>query len=242
MPLPQEPFRLSRRSLLSRGSVAAGSALLLPIRRHLFAQMPNAAGVQYYSGYNLITILPGMVFPSSVTATFDAYANGAYTAVDVSAVKPDQTGWLFTDTALTTQVGSGSNSPISLQNPAGQWSLLGNPSSSFPARISGADAAYVFDGASQTYQATTTIPIGQAAWVFTQAARTVVASPANPAVSSPDTGANIPSQLDQANRDAKIVVSSKQDVSKYFEPITQAQAKVLEQQSLGPNALSANLA
>lgn len=75
--------------------------------------------------------------------------------------------WVYftQNTDITLNPAGGSNEPLGITAPAGQYFMAGNPSSTQAATISGADAVYTYDPLNG-YRSTTTLQPYQGAWVL----------------------------------------------------------------------------
>jgi hypothetical protein len=123
-----------------------------------------AGAVLYHRGWNLVAAPAGTRIQASGTlftlqpgdATKTGYGYWAYFAADA--------------TVAFTNAGAPS---YTVQLPAGQWVLIGNPSATNEVTVTGGDIVYTYDPIAGQYQTTTKLEPGQGAWVFSASGGTV---------------------------------------------------------------------
>lgn len=167
------------------------------------AQAPSAGmSVTYPAGWSLAafpanTDLAGAVGPLYTLLPFDS----AYTPVQLSDVTKASVCsaflaprcepplptcvvscgfWAYfpAPTRITLTSGNPGYPSYRVSVPAGQWLMVGDPSSTAPASVSGADAVYVYDPASG-YHTSTTLQPGQGAWAYSAAGALVSVTPSS---------------------------------------------------------------
>lgn len=140
------------------------------------APEPGPGQVRFPSGYSLAGFPQG-TDPSGALALFgwfDAGAGSAYTSVPSADMVPGRGYWVYFPCPTTVDLGHSSSSASST---LGEYhaSIVGNPSATSPATVSGHDftARWVPDLAGgaggyevSTYRQPQTMPIGTAVWVF----------------------------------------------------------------------------
>lgn len=138
---------------------------------------PSAA---YLAGYNLVGV------PSSTTLPVDAYrldpASGSYVSVVAGTPLSGGTGYLaYFPAATTVPLASPGAASAQVSVPGGSYALVGNPSATGMATISGADLVQVYNAALQTYlPQLEPLPPGGAALVYAAQDATVTIIAAAP--------------------------------------------------------------
>lgn len=74
--------------------------------------------------------------------------------------------WAYFAAATSVRLNGAGESSTTVQAPAGQWLMVGNPSGSQAVSIRGADEALAWDAAAGSYRSVTQLAIGQGAWVL----------------------------------------------------------------------------
>lgn len=139
---------------------------------------------QVHAGVNLIGVPAGtdLSGASAVFALNDA--GTGYTLLSGSPAAGK--GYVaFFDSDTTLALPAGSNSAITQALPAGVWMLIGDPSGTLPANVSGADALYTYDAVAGKYVAASQLQPGQGAWVWSAAGATITIAPQQPATPTP---------------------------------------------------------
>lgn len=136
------------------------------------ASNPNA--VSYAAGWNLVAGTDGTTLSgaSGSLYTLQPGDSNYQTLAPGAPLKGGQGYWVYFSAATTQTLAGGGSASVTIDVPAGQYVMLGNPSLR-PATVSGADLVYVFDPNANGYVATTTLQPGQGAWVLTLARRRV---------------------------------------------------------------------
>ena len=140
----------------------------------------DAAGVprSFHAGWNLVALPRG----TALTGVQELYTFQPGDS-DYEAVQPDQGSeaglgyWAYFGANTAVNLAQGGSDAYSVDAPAGQFIMIGDPSGSMPATVSGADAVYTYDAASG-YQQTTTLLQGQGAWVMSTDGGTITVTPA----------------------------------------------------------------
>jgi plastocyanin len=143
------------------------------------ATTPGQQTAQVRGGVNLIGVPAGTDL-SAATAVFALNDAGTgYTLL--SGAPAAGKGYVaFFDNDTTIALPAGSNNPVTQTLAAGVWLLIGNPSGTLPARVTGADALYTYDALAGKYvQATQLLP-GQGAWVLSAKGAMITITPQQP--------------------------------------------------------------
>ena len=135
---------------------------------------PSAA-VRLHAGWNLVAAPPGSALPPGTAARYTQPARlASYAMVPVDTGDDFMSGWgywLYEDADVDLSLAPGVPA-FSVIVPARQWVLVGNPSGTGIAAITGADVAYTYSS-EHGYIAATSLQPGEAAWVYASAAATV---------------------------------------------------------------------
>lgn len=147
--------------------------------------------VTYQPGWNLVALPPGTVLTGADGPLYTYQAGDTnYETVQQGQATTSAYGyWAYFTTATTETLAAGSNAAATVTAPAGQYIMVGNPSGSQSASVSGADIVYGFDTAANNYAVTTTLAPGQGAWVYSASGGTITITPST---SSSTTTANQP--------------------------------------------------
>ena len=161
---------------------------------------PVSAGgqtAQVHAGVNLIGVPAGTDL-SAATAVFALNSAGNGWTL-LSGAASAGTGYVaFFDQDTTIALPAGSNSAMTQTLPAGVWMLIGDPSGTLPAKVSGADALYTYDAVAGKYVTATQLLPGQGAWVWSAKGATITITPQQPGAAS----APSPSPVPQATQPA----------------------------------------
>jgi hypothetical protein len=166
-------------------AIAALPLLLAGIAPAVHAQTSGQLR-KYPAGWNLVAIPAGTdFFVASTIYTAQPYdlgyeqsppSQGTITGygywADITSV--DASGY-SRGVGLT----SGSSAPYTINVPAGQWIMVGNPSGMLLASIQGADTSWTYDPVNG-YQPTTILQPGQGAWVASAGGALVTVTPIQP--------------------------------------------------------------
>ncbi|HZU77309.1 MAG TPA: hypothetical protein VFA70_11130, partial [Dehalococcoidia bacterium] len=85
--------------------------------------------------------------------------------------------WAFYSADTDVPLPAGSNAPVTVTAPAGAWLLVGNPSGTQPATVSGADAAWKYNATTGGYVPGTVLNPGEGAWVISMAGGRITVAP-----------------------------------------------------------------
>ena len=133
----------------------------------------GGANVNYGPGWNLVAGPAGTVFPVGLY-DWNA-AQGGYQQVATGApIQAGQGYWAYFPQPTTVALRSARQDAVSIPLAAGQWEQIGNPSATAGARVSDADAVYVYDAARGGYGSSSLLAPGQGAWVYSAAGGTAV--------------------------------------------------------------------
>lgn len=148
--VPPIPGTAVQQNLTVGGAAASGSAT-------------------YSAGWNLVGAPAGTVFSqaSNPMYTYQATDTAYQTVPNTQPVSAGYGYWAYF-TGTTTVTLSGTSSPqFATTIPAGQFVMVGNPSSTATVTVSGSDVVYTFDPVANNYVTTgTTLRPGQGAWVY----------------------------------------------------------------------------
>ncbi|HZQ38672.1 MAG TPA: hypothetical protein VFD32_22295, partial [Dehalococcoidia bacterium] len=109
--------------------------------------------------------------------TFQAGDTNYETLPQGSPIAAGRGYWAFFNAPTTVPLTASSQSSITVNAPAGQFIMVGNPSQTQTMTVRGADVVYLFDTAANNYVASTILPPGKGAWVYSDAGATVTISP-----------------------------------------------------------------
>jgi PKD repeat protein/heat shock protein HslJ len=148
---------------------------------------PTGPSVSYAAGWNLVGGPGGSTFPQAngPLYTFQA-GNTAYQSIpNTQGIVGGQGYWAFFTAQTTVTFAGDSTSPITVQAPANQYIMVGNPSVTGPATVTGADVVYVWDATGGAYASQTTIAPGRGAWALRSTAGSVTITPSSTGTSTP---------------------------------------------------------
>jgi plastocyanin len=129
------------------------------------------------AGYNLVGPPAGTSFGDNSAFAFDPAAN-TYRALDTGAqTQAGQGYWVLSDNGGNLTLAAGSNTPVTVTAGAGMWQLIGDPSGTQAALVTGADAVWTYDAGSGQYQRATMLQPGQGAWAMSLAGGTITIAP-----------------------------------------------------------------
>ncbi|MGI8549970.1 MAG: hypothetical protein ACR2PL_04100, partial [Dehalococcoidia bacterium] len=89
--------------------------------------------------------------------------------------------------SLTLNPASGSESPYLAKAPIGRYVMIGNPSATQSARVTGATVVYTYDPINK-YRETTTLQPYQGAWAFSSTGGTITVTPGDASAAAPPSG------------------------------------------------------
>jgi hypothetical protein len=130
--------------------------------------------VSYPTGWNQVAGPAGTALNGNTGPLYSFPAgNTDYQLVpNGSSLQPGQGYWAYFPSTTTITLASGDAKPVTMQLPAGQYVLVGNPGST-TAGVTGADSLRTFDPVSNGYAAATTLKPGQGAWAISMAGGTL---------------------------------------------------------------------
>jgi hypothetical protein len=176
-----------------------GLAIVVTGASNIARAQSAGATVNYPAGTSLVSGPPGSNF-SAVDGPLSTLQSGDQSYESVQPSTGTTTGfgyWAQFDAPASVQLGAGSPAPYSAPASAGQWILIGDPSGTLPATVTGAGAVYTYSSASG-YQPTTQLQPGQGAWALggsggaiTVTPLTAAAQPAATATTQPTSIANL---------------------------------------------------
>ncbi|HUZ29944.1 MAG TPA: PKD domain-containing protein [Solirubrobacteraceae bacterium] len=158
-------------------STSAGTTANASTSITVAAAAPPGMSIVVAAGWNLIggpnaTIVSGN---GGSLYTYQA-GDGAYEVIPNGApLKAGEGYWVYFPTAGTTTIPLVSAQPTSIQAPAGQFIMIGNPTDG-NVKVSGADIVFAYS-ASGSYQQTTTIAAGMGAWAYSAHGGAVTLTP-----------------------------------------------------------------
>jgi PKD repeat protein len=139
----------------------------------------SAQSVTYQVGWNLASGPAGTTFAQADGPLY-TYQAGDTSYETVANTTPAAAGhgyWAYFTAPTTMSLAGGSATlPMSITLPAGQYVMVGNPSTTQTVTVSGAEVVYTFNTASNSYSpasGTATLAPGQGAWVYSSAGGTV---------------------------------------------------------------------
>jgi hypothetical protein len=133
---------------------------------------PAPAPIPLAPGWNLVAGSDGTTLP--VDAFLWRPALNSYDVVPAgSPLRAGQGYWAFATSAAQFALASNAAITASVNAPAGQWVMVGNPTQGTSAVVQGADALFTWDPAAQRYTAATLLQPGQGAWALSYAGGTI---------------------------------------------------------------------
>jgi hypothetical protein len=133
---------------------------------------PPSTSVTYAPGWNIVGA------PAGTEIQVDAYAwdprAANYTLVPAGTALTNGRGyWAYFSNSTSVTLALTQDNSSGVSAPAGAWVLVGNPSASFSATVTGADIVYTWDPAAQRYTAANSLAPGAGAWAFSFAGGTL---------------------------------------------------------------------
>jgi len=131
----------------------------------------GAAGqtVTFGAGYNMIGVPSGTAVSADSVLAFDTAANNYTQLGSGDSLSGGRGYWAYFSADTPVTLPAGTNASITVAASAGKWQLIGNPSGTTPALVTGADEVFAFDAVAGQYMAVTTLQPGQGAWALSQA-------------------------------------------------------------------------
>jgi PKD repeat protein len=143
------------------------------------AAAPTGPAVSYAAGWNLVGGPAGATFPQAngPLYTFQA-GNTAYQSIpNTQGIIGGNGYWAYFSGQTSVSFNGDSTSPVTVQAPANQYIMVGNPSVTGPATVTGADVVYIYDAVASAYATSPTIPPGAGAWVLRGTAGGITITP-----------------------------------------------------------------
>jgi len=166
------PVRL-RPACIAVAFVVALLCLLAPSGRPA-----HAATFVYQKGWNLVAGPPDTVFAGAADPLYSLNAAGDGYA-SVSADQPAAAGaayFAYFPVLTLVRAAADDHTPVTIQAPAGAWTMIGNPSAFSAATVSGADAVYVYDQQGG-FLVQSSVPPGAGALVYSAEGGSVTITP-----------------------------------------------------------------
>lgn len=173
--------------LLALGTPAARAQAPTPIT--------SGSAVTYATGWNLVAF-PGGTDLSQVTGPFYTWqpADTNYETIDPTqqATSSGFGYWAYFSSSTTLTLGAGSNDFYAVLAPAAQYIMIGNPSGTESAVVSGADAVDSYDPVAG-YGTSPILNPGQGAWVISNSGGPITVTPTANATPPAPAGSQPPS-------------------------------------------------
>src|SRR5579883_1291650 len=129
----------------------------------------EATSVHYAAGWNIVAAPTATELAGTAGPQYAFGADGTgYVSVHPGEIVGGRAVWAFFPQDVDEAFGGTAATFTRVLVPAGQWVLIGNPSTSLTLPITGADQALAYDPA-QGYVAVTSLKPGQGAWVLSAA-------------------------------------------------------------------------
>ncbi len=142
--------------------------------------LPGGGTATYPAGWNIVGAPDGTVLP--VDAWTWESVRGQYGRVPAGTPLSGGRGyWAYFTAAQSIPLAAGGTASVRIAAPAGGWVLIGDPSASSGATISGADAVYTYDPNAGVYNPATSLGPGGGAWAISFAGGDVVVTAQPPA-------------------------------------------------------------
>jgi hypothetical protein len=165
------------------GAFLAVAVLLCSARPGILTAQtgPRGVSVSYATGWNLVS---GPLFTDFAPASPPLYTfqpgDTDYEKVNGSQDTRDGWGyWAYFNSPATVTLLAGNTDPYTVPVFGGQYMMIGNPSGTQPATVSGADFLYTYSP-DAGYQPATTLAPGQGAWALALQNALVTVTPAGP--------------------------------------------------------------
>jgi len=169
--------------------------LLLAGGAHVRAQTGGNT-VTYQAGYNLVAFPPNTDI-SSITTPLYTMQPGDTEYETIQPGQGTQSGfgyWAYFSSSGQITLDAGTSNVYSVIAPSGQYIMVGNPSGTQTALVTGADVVYTYDptNSANPYNASPLLQPGQGAWVYSASGGPIVVQPGN-ASAPPPAGSRPPS-------------------------------------------------
>jgi hypothetical protein len=128
----------------------------------------GAAGrtVTFGAGYNMIGVPSGTAVSADSVLAFDTAANSYTQLGSGDSLSGGRGYWAYFSADTPVTLPAGSNASITVAASAGKWQLIGNPSGTTLALVTGAAEVFAFDAVAGQYMGVTTLQPGQGAWAL----------------------------------------------------------------------------
>jgi PKD repeat protein len=135
--------------------------------------------VSYPAGWNIVAGPAGTVFSEADSPLYTIQPNDTTYQVfpPEAPVKSGVGYWAYFSAPDTATLSGTSSSSISVTAPAGQYIMIGNPSSTGAVTIMGADSAVSWDPQTNNWKSVSSLAPGAGAWVVVNNGGTVTLSP-----------------------------------------------------------------
>lgn len=131
----------------------------------------------FAAGWNLIAAPPGTDLAGADGPLYTLQpGESTYETAVAGATTAGFGYWAFFSGPTSAALGAGAGTAYSVRAPAGQYIMIGDPSGTVPAQVSGADAVYVYDAAAG-YQQTARLNPGQGAFAISLRGGTITVTP-----------------------------------------------------------------
>jgi plastocyanin len=140
-------------------------------------QGPAGRSVTFRAGYNMIGVPSGTTVNADSVLSFDTAANSYTQLGSGDSLNGGRGYWAYFSTDTTITLPAGSDSAVTVPASAGTWQMIGNPSGTTPALVTGADSVFAFDAAGGQYMAVTTLQPGQGAWALSRSGGSITSAP-----------------------------------------------------------------
>jgi hypothetical protein len=156
------------------------------------AQSPGSS-VTYNTGWNLVAFPPSTDLSQVQASLYTMQAGDTdYETIDPSQGTQSGFGyWAYFYSPTTINLAAGSSDLYAVLPPPGQYIMVGDPSGSLPALISGADVVWTYDPVAG-YANSALINPGQGAWVYSAAGNAITVTPTANATPPPPAGSRPP--------------------------------------------------
>jgi hypothetical protein len=168
-------------------------ALTLPVVRGTARAHAQGVGITYHAGWNIVAGPDGTQLPDSTKLY--ALGPGDLGFVTLPPQGPIAGGrgyWAYFPADSTVTLAGTGTSTAQVPAPAGQYILIGNPSGTQSAIVSGADDVEVWDPVAAIFQASTTLGVGQGGWAMSRAGGAITITGTGPALSAPAPAPAVP--------------------------------------------------
>ncbi|HLZ68437.1 MAG TPA: PKD domain-containing protein [Dehalococcoidia bacterium] len=140
---------------------------------------PTGPSALYPAGWNIVAGGNGQTFASGngPLYTFQAGDDNYEILPQGSPIVAGRGYWVFFNGPTNVPLVASTQSSITINAPAGQFIMVGNPSQTQTVNVRGADVVYIFDPSANNYAVSSVLPPGKGAWVFSDAGATITIGP-----------------------------------------------------------------